>query len=398
MEKIVRRKITPRNLPLVAFDIFSSYGFTVIILVLLLVLTFLGTLEQAQEGLFRTQAKYFNSLWLVHDLFGVIPIPLPGGYLLMSVLFVNLLAGAIIRSRKNWRHPGMIIAHVGVLIMLLGGFVTFTFSTSGNMALAEGERSDMYQGYHGWVIEIEGIGAGAPEEILVIPHEDLNSLHPGDARTFHSEKLPFELMVSGYHENCVPLPVAQASSAVAREVDGAYLEGLPLSAENEQNLAGAYVTIRDKSGGRKQEAILWGNAAVPYLFESGGLQWTLDLTRKKWRVPFTVVLDKFTREVYPGTEIPKVFRSDITKIQGDSQESIAISMNEPLRYKGYTFFQQSWGEMADRRVYSVFAVVRNPADHWPLYSCIVTTIGLVIHFVQKLIQYLRAEAKRRVAA
>jgi hypothetical protein len=47
-------------------------------------------------------------------------------------------------------------------------------------------------------------------------------------------------------------------------------------------------------------------------------------------------------------------------------------------------------------LFSVFAVVQNPADHWPLYSCIIVACGLLIHLLQKLARYLRAENRRRV--
>jgi len=90
--------------------------------------------------------------------------------------------------------------------------------------------------------------------------------------------------------------------------------------------------------------------------------------------------------------------SYITKVNPDGgTEKIRISMNEPLREQGFTFFQASWGP-ADAKpgdpLYSSFAVVRNPADQWPLYACIVVTVGLVLHFGQKLARYIRAESRR----
>ena len=69
-----------------AFDGLASYGFVVVLLSFLLLLTLLGTLEQAEYGLFAVQKKYFDSLFLVHKLFGLIPIPLPGVYLLLALL------------------------------------------------------------------------------------------------------------------------------------------------------------------------------------------------------------------------------------------------------------------------------------------------------------------------
>ena len=91
------RNITPKK----TFDFFASYGFAVVVLIFLTVLTLFGTLEQANTSLFDVQNKYFNSFFLVHDLFGKIPIPLPGVYLLSVLLFINLTCGAIIRVRKD---------------------------------------------------------------------------------------------------------------------------------------------------------------------------------------------------------------------------------------------------------------------------------------------------------
>ena len=76
-------------------------------------------------------------------------------------------------------------------------------------------------------------------------------------------------------------------------------------------------------------------------------------------------------------------------------------MNEPLRQDGYTFFQASWGPQDAKpgdRLYSVFAVVDNPSDMWPLYSCIMVGVGLLIHFFQKLVGHLTRTARRRKKA
>ena len=62
----------------------GSQGLAALMMLFLLILTFLGTLEQAETGLYQVQKKYFESL-LVKDVFGY-PIYLPGG-LLCSIIF-----------------------------------------------------------------------------------------------------------------------------------------------------------------------------------------------------------------------------------------------------------------------------------------------------------------------
>ena len=113
-------------------------------------------------------------------------------------------------------------------------------------------------------------------------------------------------------------------------------------------------------------------------------------------LPFSVALDEFTVEYHPRTRKPKVFRSDITRIEDDVSQPVKISMNQPMRHKGFTLFQSSWGPPGSRsedRQYTVLAVVRNPSDHWPLGACIVVAIGLTMAFVHKLVIYLQAQKR-----
>ena len=116
-------------------------------------------------------------------------------------------------------------------------------------------------------------------------------------------------------------------------------------------------------------------------------------------MPFAIHLDKFTKLEHPGTDIPSEFSSDVTQTSGAEERAILIRMNEPLRDEGLVLFQSSWGPPNARegdRLFSVFSVVRNPSDHWPLYSCIVIGVGLLIVFTQKLSRYVGAQNAKRM--
>ncbi len=379
-----------------AFNVLASFGFAVVILLFLLLLVFLGTLDQVDNGLFYSQQKYFNSMFLVHDLFGVIPVPLPGVYLLLVLFTINLICGGMIRIRKNRYTPGIIIGHVGILVMIVGSLITFHFSDRGNMRLEETWASNEFVSYYDWAIEIGQPSAN--NELFIIPQEDFIDLKPSESRTFYSDALPFELSLSGFAPNTSPMPVGPVMASRVKSVDGFFLQTLSLDPEAERNTAGAYVTVKDKSTGEVQEGILWGFSQAPLTVKSGGKEWTIRLGHRRYPVPFTIVLDKFTRRLHPGTGMAASFESEVTKIQGASTEKIKIWMNHPLRQEGYTLFQASWGPPdagPNDRLFSVFAVVRNPADQWPLYACIIIGVGMLIHFVQKLTRYLKSESKRR---
>ena len=99
--------------PVIGF--LSSMKLSVVLLVLLGLLTWFGTLAQVEKGLYQVQKEYFES-WFVfcelplsiwsQPLFPgddgdpfVLKIPLPGAYPLMILLFLNLLVGGVARLK-----------------------------------------------------------------------------------------------------------------------------------------------------------------------------------------------------------------------------------------------------------------------------------------------------------
>jgi len=379
------------------FRLLASFGFASIVFVLLLLLTFLGTLEQAHTGLYDVQKKYFESLFLIHRLFGVIPIPLPGAYLVMTLLFLNLLCGGIVRIRKTKSRAGILLTHAGMLFMLVAGFVKFQHSKDGALTLYEGESAAYFESWFDWEVAVrEAKGAEETTEFVipVSPHDWKRS---GRAITYRSAELPFDLVLSGFFRNARPLPAAGLATAGARVIDGFTLEALGPAKEAEQNMGGTYVTLVEKAGAAKHDGILWGLQQQLLVVEVGGRSWAVDLRKRRWDLPFTIVLDKFNHEMHPGTGIAKRFTSDVTKIEAGASQRVHITMNQPLRQEGFTLYQSSWGPSNARPgepLFSTFSVVRNPADQWPLYSCLTIAAGLLLHFVRKLLGYLRVENRR----
>jgi len=104
------------------FDVLASYGLAITVLAFLFLLTVLGTLEQTRTSLYEVQQRYFESAFVLHKVAGV-PVPLPGVYLLLVLLFVNLVVGGIVRIRKDKTTWGVIVAHVGIVAMLVGAAV-----------------------------------------------------------------------------------------------------------------------------------------------------------------------------------------------------------------------------------------------------------------------------------
>lgn len=378
-------------------DFLASYGFACVIFLFMLLLTFLGTLEQTTQGLFEVQKKYFESLFVIHWAFDLVPVPLPGVYLLLVLFCINLVLGGIIRMRKGKNTFGNLIIHLGMVLLILGGGIKYWFAVDGHMTLAENQSSNEFESYYLWEITVTPVSGESGATTYVIDHEDFAHLDPKESVTFRHPDLPFNLTIDGFQRNTVPMMAGPVVADQYRTVDGFFLQDTPLEKEAEFNRAGAYATVIDPESGESQEAILWGVQLYPATFDVDGTTWAVDMHRKRYPLPFTITLDKFTHELHPRTQMARTFMSDVTKTESGVEQAIKITMNEPLRHEGYTFYQASWQPADPARgtpVKSTLAVVKDPADRIPLYSCIVITLGLVLHFCLKLSRHLRRESRR----
>jgi hypothetical protein len=377
-----------------ALRVLSSLGLSCTLLVLLGLLTWLGTLEQVEYGLFEVQKKYFESLFLLHD-FGGFQLPLPGAGLVLGLLFVNLLLGGIVRLRKGWSMAGILITHLGIALMLVSGFVKLFFSEDGHVTLYEGQSASTFQSYYRWELAIsEDLGNGRARE-RVVPQEDFSDALSGAPVTLRAAGLPFALELEHFLPNCSPLPKGPMFDVELPVVDGFFLQAHPKDKEAERNIAGLYATAVGADG-RRQQGILWGAMAAPWTVSTPEGRFAVELRKERYPMPFTVRLEDFTKLDHPGTDMARAFSSDVTVIEGQTSRPVRIEMNHPLRDGGLVLFQASWGPAGappGTPLFSTLSVVRNPADHWPLYSCIVIAAGLLLHFTRKLARYVRVEAR-----
>ena len=97
--------------------------------------------------------------------------------------------------------------------------------------------------------------------------------------------------------------------------------------------------IRIKSNEKEIPLLFYGGEDKPMRVFIAGKEYYIQLRRKRYALPFSLRLDDFTKEVYPGTEIAKSFESMITIKPLGGERKVRVYMNNPLRYKGYTFFK-----------------------------------------------------------
>lgn len=387
-----RRKLTPA---LRILKFLSGFALATTLLLLLLVLTWLATLEQIEVGLNATLLKYFSwqSWYLIPRINDkVIPIVLPGGYWVCALLLLNLTLGGFLRMRKGLKQIGVLIAHFGIIFMLVAGGVAHHFSDRGNMAIYPGDTSNTAESYTEYVVEIAEIKNDKPTEFYVIRGEHLTGIDAGESREFSFPEIPFNLRISSYLSNS-QLVTGNGPSTI----DGYTVKELPDDKTAERNIASCRAEVL--VDGKPQETILLTGAAFqPATIRVGDRIFIVDMRKRLWVMPFDVKVVDFMADFHPGTGVPSKFISDVVRIEGETSTDVRIEMNEPMRHHGLTFYQASYGPQGATqgdKLFTVFEVVRNPADQWPYYSMLIVGAGLLIHFVTKLTGHILSMNRKK---
>jgi hypothetical protein len=123
-----------------------------------------------------------------------------------------------------------------------------------------------------------------------------------------------------------------------------------------------------------------------------GKPFRLALRREVYTQDFSLTLLKTTHDVYAGTDIPKHFQSRVrleNAAKGEKRE-VDISMNNPLRHGGLTFYQHQMGrtELEGGKGTSSLQVVKNPSWVTPYLGCAVVTLGMAWQFLYHLAAFV----------
>ena len=106
------------------------------------------------------------------------------------------------------------------------------------------------------------------------------------------------------------------------------------------------LTLEVSSGGKAKTITLVGSkgkTGEPQTFKLGQLEFTFILGSKAYETPFSITLNDFIADKYPGTEKSySAFKSKVTVTDGKQKQNAEIYMNHILDYGGFRFFQASF--------------------------------------------------------
>ena len=380
----------------------ASLKLTVALLSLSMILILLGTLEQVHWGVWHVQKEYFSSWFCLYPLNSSAPlrIPLPAGFLLGLLLVINLICAHFqkFQDKKGYKHWGIKMIHIGLLLLLIGGFVTAAYQDESAMVIPEKEQRNFTEAFRSFELVIIEHTANGTDKVVSIPEELLNKSELNLPNT------AFTVKVLKYYPNSVlraksQFPQGEVASVTQGIGARTALAYRPLPESYDDNnpnnpLAIVEITSRKVSLGSWILNAQLGESFPAQTFAHEGRNYEITLRKLRNYLPFSISLNQFTHEKYPGTDIPKRFVSDVIVTGETGKFPYTISMNQPMRHGGMTFYQSSFGATAEGKNISVLQVVRNPGWLIPYLSVGLMSLGLLWHFCLSLGQFL----SRRTAA
>lgn len=372
-----------------AWTFLKSFQLTIVLLACLMALVVLCTLAQVELGTQGAVNAYMRSFFVwKHPAALPFPIPVfPGGALVGLLLTLNLI-GKTLDIQRTWQKAGMWLVHAGLVILFAGEFVAGMMQVDTNMSIEVGQTVNFVQSYKNAELAVIDVTDPAWDEVYSVPDTLLSK---GGAIAIPGTPLTLNVKKFFANAELANLPPGGAPSLATAGVGPgvSIVEAPVVTAENEMNQTSAFV--EPVAGGRSYGVWLTSVAiGAPQSFTHEGRTYVLTMRLLRQYLPYAFTLKQFRHDVYPGTQIPKNFSSLVQVVNPSRNESreVLIYMNQPLRYEGKTFYQASFGK---NDTLSILSVVENPGWLLPYVSCVLVSLGLLVHFAI----VLRRSLKRR---
>lgn len=303
---------------------FSSYITTFILLIIYVIVTAVATFIENSGG--TSVAKY-----LVYDA--------PYFNVLNLLLIFNMITISVNEKMYNIRKLPSLIFHLAFVVVILGAGVTRFFGSSGNMHIREGQTTNIITTSEAYLkIVFDNNSLIYTEEIPISFNQYSSFDH--DIK-FNNNSYAIKYSKIDQHENSAILYFDLAGKNQIKEIAISYVPGYK---------------------------------GKPQTFQIDNMIGSLSYGAKDVELPFSLKLNKFELERYPGSMSPKSYKSFVTLIDKGKniEKESQIFMNNVLDYGGYRFFQSSYDTDEKGTILSV------NHDFW---GTLITYIGYTFLFV-----------------
>ncbi len=440
------------------FKFLASLKLAVIIIISLGIISAIGTIVEAKYDARYAQKVVFHSPWM---------------YAIMALLCVNLINVMIDRLPWKKHHLGFILAHIGIIVLIIGSLVTKMMGIDGNMNLdingksrvvilpdtdffvassIGGEYRTVYNtgvdfithppektkytfemggsqikvlqylhfavrdekivptdsAYSGPALrfQLQNANVNVTDWLIktgtepyaeyqlgparVLMTEGSGSIGPIDDnavvfRTDGTDKFKYEIYTKS-KKGLTQTGTAQAGDVVETGWMGLQLRVLKFLPKAEKKVE--YVAKSTSSGLTTQAVQVEFNDKKYWIGINSSIRvftnvagYIISFRNRILNMDFDILLKKFNVPRYQGTRRAMSYESEVFVPElGDR----VISMNEPLKHKGYTFYQASFQEdEKGEPVMSILSVNKDPGRFWKYLGSALIVLGCIVMFYFK---------------
>jgi hypothetical protein len=230
------------------------------------------------------------------------------------------------------------------------------------------------------------------DQVVAIPEGAL-----AEEGTIQNPTLPFTIKVRQFMPNSRLAMRSQVPEAPPFQATAGFGKNIVATPQprtvkdDERDLSAAFIELQGTQGSLGTWLV---SNAIPEVqsFTLDGHNYSLIMRQRRTYKQFALTLLHFEHDRYAGTDIPKNFSSKVRLIdfeRGENRE-VLISMNDPLRYRGYTFYQAGF-DNNDKT--TILQVVKNPAMLLPYIACGLVALGLGTQFSMHLFGFVRKRSR-----
>ena len=316
-------------------DIMFSFKTTLILLSLLAIGAGVATFIENDYGTSTARVLVYNNTW----------------YEIVFVLALTNLFG-IIYKYKMWKHKGRFILHTSFSIIMLGACITRYVGYEGIMHIREGETTNK-------MISLD------PYLQVTIKQKD---------KTFYKE---YQMEFSAIGNNSFSHDISFSDKIL-----NVKLNDFMYAKKGKADMT--ILTVDATLNGKTQTTKLPGKRGikgVKKVLDFGDTLVTLVYGSKELTLPFSIHLNDFQLERYPGSMSPASYASEVTVIKTDEKPyDYRIFMNHTLKEGNFLFFQSSF----DRDEKGTVLSVNNDPGKWPTYlGYFLLSLGFMMNIFDK---------------
>ena len=315
---------------------------------------------------------------------------------------VVLLGGLYLLFKQR---AGVVLLHLGVMLLMFGQWFVASYDVEEQMMLAEGETKSYAQDVRSLelaVIDSDSSEHPGQDNVYAIPlmkTGKLSSFVKG--KVIESDQLPFSIEIVEFMENSsVKFEASELENAKGDAAEWRAVENKSVSGTDGDtiNIPSMYVRIKDGAedlGTRLlslDQLRMRTGQVVSFdaeRIEIGDKSYDLQLRFRRRYKPYSITLKDVKKEDYLGTSMAREFASEFQLVDKEKgiDRPVKIWMNNPLRFGGETFYQQSYNDTGMGEL-STIQIVQNQGWMVPYVACMMCAVAMLFHFGLTLVRFL----------